>query len=84
MIAGWLDRLSVADMVLIAVLLAVNLYLWVNLVAEVREWRRRLTANRSPKAGPRPPVRDPVPLLVTALGTGLTSVWMLVVLLPLF
>ncbi len=82
--AGWMDRLTVADVVLIAVLLAVNLYLWVNLVAEVIEWRRRLTANRSPKPGPRPPARDPVPLLVTALGTGLTSVWMLVVLLPLF
>ncbi len=82
--AGWMDRLSVADVVLIAVLLSVNLYLWVSLVAEVREWRRRLTANRSPEPGPRPPVRDPIPLLVTVLGTGLTSVWMLVVLLPIF
>lgn len=84
MMGEWMDRLTVAEVVLITALLVVNLYLWLSLVAEVREWHRRLTANRFPESGHRPPDCDPDPLLVTALSTGLTSVWMLVVLLPVY
>ncbi|WP_417878285.1 hypothetical protein [Vibrio sp.] len=79
-----MDRLTVAEVDLMTALLLVNLYLWLSLVAEVRKWHRRLTANRFPEGGHRPPDCGLEPPLVTALRTGLTSVWMLVVLLPVY
>ncbi|NIF03787.1 hypothetical protein F3J38_27730 [Pantoea sp. Acro-805] len=84
MMAEWRDFVTLPGLLLMAGLAAVNLYLWVSLGAEVRRWRRR----RSRMALPRlqvqflPPERSPLPLLLTTLVTGLASVWMLAVLLP--
>ena len=84
MIADWRNFVTLTDLLMMAGLAAVNLYLWVSLGAKIRRWRRL----RSRLALPRlqvqflPPERSPLPLLLTTLVTGLASVWMLAVLLP--
>lgn len=81
---AWWDMLTVPDLLLMAGLAAVNLYLWLSLGSEVRRWHRR----RSRLALPRlqvqflAPERSPPLLLLTTLVTGPASVGMLVVLLP--
>ncbi|KHJ69291.1 hypothetical protein QU24_04430 [Pantoea rodasii] len=85
MIAEWRDFVSLPDLLLIAGLGTVNLYLWLSLGAEVRRWRRRRSRLDLPRLQVQylPPERSPLPLLLTTLVTGLTSIWMLFVLVPL-
>jgi hypothetical protein len=85
MMTDWRDFVTVPDLLLMAGLAAVNLYLWISLGAEVRRWRRRRTRLALPRLQIQylPPERSPLPLLLTTLVTGLASVWMLIILLPL-
>ncbi len=84
MMAEWRDFVSLPDLLLMAGLGTVNLYLWISLAAEVRRWRRRRSRLDLPRLQVQylPPERSPLPLLLTTLITGLASVWMLAVILP--
>ena len=79
MIADWRNFVTLTDLLLMAGLAAVNLYLWVSLGAKVGRWHRRRSRLQVQFL---PPERSPLPLLLTTLVTGLASVWMLAVLLP--
>ncbi|MBK0098877.1 hypothetical protein IBT49_23045 [Erwinia sp. S63] len=76
--------MTLPDLLLMAGLAVVNLYLWVNLVCSAINWRRRRAKLRSREYWFRhqPPAHSPLPLLFVTLATGLISVWMLGVLLP--
>jgi|AEWW01.1.fsa_nt_gi hypothetical protein len=80
----WRNFLTLTDLLLMAGLAAVNLYLWVNLLCSAINWRRR-RANLKGREfwfRPQPPALSPLPLLFVTLATGLISAWMLSVLLP--
>ncbi|WP_058973737.1 hypothetical protein [Type-D symbiont of Plautia stali] len=84
MMTEWENFVTLPDLLLMAGLGAVNLYLWVSLGAEVRRWRRRRSRLDLPRLQVQflPPERSPLPLLLTTLVTGLASAWMLAVILP--
>lgn len=84
MMADWRDMLTVPKLLLMAVIAAANLYLWWMTIAAWGRYlpRRHRTAYPRRWAGFLPPARSPLPLLTTVL-TGLASIWMLPVLLPI-
>jgi hypothetical protein len=84
MMAEWRDFVTLPDLLLMAGLAAVNLYLWLNLICSAINWRRRRAKIRSGEYWFRlqPPAHSPLPLLFVTLATGLISAWMLGVLLP--
>lgn len=78
MINHWTEKLQLTDLVLIAVLVVCDLYLWLSVFSEVRlRWRRRSwRISHKEWFLFRPPPRLSFPLIVAAFAAALTSIWL--------